>query len=177
MRKEYLSKSIRVEVMPLSLVRTLSLRYWDVRNSFKCTKLNPDANLRLDAFLTRNPLTAIVPSTKGVIVRSDKEGKNGMAVIRNTKEYDGISANEGFQVAEAAFRQADFDVWKSRPQGWLAMAKFQDTKGVIQANFACRPGATTSVTLTLKSEVHEEEELQEHSERLFAFVDAQLTQA
>lgn len=100
-----------------------------------------------------------------------------MVVIRNSKEYSGISANEGFQVAEAAFRQADFNVWKSRPQGWLAMAKYEDAKGVIQANFACRPGATTSVTLTLKSEVHEEEVLQEHSERLFALVDAQLDQA
>jgi hypothetical protein len=105
------------------------------------------------------------------------EGTNSMVVIRDTIEYNDISANEGYQAAEAAFRQADFDVWKSRPQGWLAMAKFHDPKGVIQANFACRPGATTSVTLTLRSEVHEEEELREHSKRLFALVDAQLGQS
>jgi Tfp pilus assembly protein PilX len=100
-----------------------------------------------------------------------------MAVIRSTTEYDDTSANEGFQAAEAAFRQAEFEIWKSRPQGWLAMAKLQDPKGVIQANFACRPGATTSVTLTLKSDAHEEEALREYSERLFALVDAQLKQA
>lgn len=100
-----------------------------------------------------------------------------MAVIRNTIEYNDISANEGYQAAEAAFRQAGFDVWKSRPQGWLAMARLEDSKDVIQANFACRPGATTSITLTLKSESHKEEELQVYSKRLFALVDDQLVQA
>ena len=76
--------------------------------------------------------------------------------------------------AEAAFRQAGFEVWKARPQGWLAMARLKDAKGIINANFSCRPGTTTSVTLTLKSESHSEEDLQIHSKRLFALVDVLL---
>jgi hypothetical protein len=99
-----------------------------------------------------------------------------MARIRQTHEYEGKTADQGYAAAERALVNAGFEIWKKRPAGWLLMARRGDPKGTIQANIACRPGKKALVMVTLESESALDSELHEVAEGVLAEVSSQLGQ-
>jgi len=97
-----------------------------------------------------------------------------MARIRQTREYEGRTADQGYAAAEKAFSNAGFEIWKRRPLGWLLMAKREGPKGTIQANVACRPGRRAIVLLTLESDHDSEPELHDLAKEILSEVNSQL---
>jgi hypothetical protein len=94
-----------------------------------------------------------------------------MSTVREVKEIPDLSPDTAYKQANQAFRNTGFEVWKERPLAWLVMAKLVDEQGTIQANAACRPGITTSITITLDSDVHDEVHLKNLLTRLFEHFD------
>jgi hypothetical protein len=94
-----------------------------------------------------------------------------MSTVRETKEYQGISADEAYKLAEMALEQSGFEIWKRRPLGWLVMADFSDPGGPIKGNASCRPADGASITLTLDSGNHEESALYKLVETFFEVID------
>ena len=79
-----------------------------------------------------------------------------MSTVRETKEYQGISADDAYKIAEIVLEETGLEIWKRRPLGWLIMADYPDSAGTIKGNVSCRPGASTSITFTLDSDDHDE---------------------
>jgi hypothetical protein len=94
-----------------------------------------------------------------------------MSTFRETKEYQGISADQAYKMAESALDQMGFDVWKKRPLGWLLMADFTDETGKVTGNVSCRPGAGASITITLDSDLHQEAMITKLAEDFFSAID------
>ena len=94
-----------------------------------------------------------------------------MSTIRETKEYQGITADQAYKLAEAALDVSGFEIWKRRPLGWLIMVDIKDEVGKIKGNVSCRPGNGASITLTLDSEVHEESTISNWVNRFFEVLD------
>ena len=95
-----------------------------------------------------------------------------MSMFRETKEFQGISVDQAYQQAEAALEQTGFDTWKKRPLGWLLMADYHHEDGKITGNVSCRPGAVSSVTITLDSDHYADSDLDNLSELFFTAVDS-----
>ena len=91
--------------------------------------------------------------------------------IRDTKNYQDISADDLYEDAVLAFEKAEFNIWKKRPLGWLLMADRKIACGLIQANAACRPGDGGVISITLESEACDEESLQKASQQIFALLE------
>lgn len=94
-----------------------------------------------------------------------------MGTIRETKEYQGITADDAYKIAEKALEETGLEIWKRRPLGWLIMADYADASGTIKGNVACRPGADTSITFTLDSDDHEESVMSTLVKKFFEVID------
>jgi len=94
-----------------------------------------------------------------------------MSTVRETQEYQGISADDAYKIAETALEETGLEIWKRRPLGWLIMADYSDSDGTIKGNVSCRPGASTSITFTLDSEDHEESIMTNLVNKFFEIID------
>jgi len=94
-----------------------------------------------------------------------------MSTVRVTKEFQGISADEAYTLAENALEASGLEIWKRRPLAWLIMADLNDDNGTIRGNVACRPGNGASITITLDSEDHDEPLLSSLVEKFFETLD------
>ena len=94
-----------------------------------------------------------------------------MSTVRKTEEYQGISADQAYKLAEAALEQQGFNTWKKRPLGWLLMADYEDETGKVTGNVSCRPGAGASITITLDSDLHQESVISKLAEDFFSAID------
>ena len=94
-----------------------------------------------------------------------------MSTVRETKVYQGISADEAYKIAETALEESGLVIWKRRPLGWLIMADYSDSEGTIKGNVACRPGSGANITFTLDSDDHDESILANLVKKFFAFID------
>lgn len=93
-----------------------------------------------------------------------------MANIGEEKNYAGITADEGFKLALEVFPLSGFEIWKTRPMGWLIITNRQTQSGVVNATAAFRPGAETTMTLSLTSDACPEDEIRKCAEEfLLAF--------
>jgi len=96
-----------------------------------------------------------------------------MSTIRETREYQGITADDAYKLAESALEEIGLEIWKRRPLGWLIMADYTDPTGKINGNVSCRPGSSTSITFTLDSDDHEESSMSNLVTKFFEAVDQQ----
>ncbi len=94
-----------------------------------------------------------------------------MSTIRETKEYQGITADQAYKLAESALTESGFEIWKKRPLGWLIMADIKDEGGTIKGNVSCRPGNGATITLTLDSNNHEDAVLSAFMKKFFDSID------
>lgn len=94
-----------------------------------------------------------------------------MSTVRETREYQGISADQAYKLAEAALEQLGFDIWKKRPLGWLLMADYEDENGKVAGNVSCRPGAGAKITITLDSDLHQESMTSKLAEDFFSAIE------
>jgi len=91
-----------------------------------------------------------------------------MPKVRKTKSYNGISPDTCFLAFQNAFKNAGFEVWKTREIAWLVMAKKVESGGSIDASFGSRPpGSNASVILSLSSEEIENDRLTTYSNNIF----------
>jgi hypothetical protein len=94
-----------------------------------------------------------------------------MSTVRETKEYQGITADQAYKIAEIALEESGLEIWKRRPLGWLIMADYSDSEGTIKGNVACRPGNGASITFTLDSADHDESILSKLVKDFFDVID------
>ncbi len=97
-----------------------------------------------------------------------------MATYAVTPAYESLSADEGFKLAQSVLPEAGFTIWKERPLGWLLMANQQTTEGVINSTLSFRPGAETTMSLSLASEDHSEQALKQAAERFLTLFEARV---
>lgn len=95
-----------------------------------------------------------------------------MAKATESRDYAGKSADDCFAAAKAALPKVGFEIWKMRPIGWLLLANRTTSEGVVNANFAFRPGA--AATLTLSSDRVTKEALLAMSGEVYAAFEAAL---
>jgi hypothetical protein len=98
-----------------------------------------------------------------------------MAKVTETRSYPGHDVNRCYKSAESALPSAGFKIWKTRPVGWLIMARREEPGSMVEANLAARPGAT--VTLTLSAEASGETALHELAEMILGRLEASLRTA
>ena len=94
-----------------------------------------------------------------------------MSTVRETKEYQGITADEAYKIAETALEESGLEIWKRRPLGWLIMADYSDSEGTIKGNVACRPGSGANITFTLDSDDHDESIMSKLLKAFFDVID------
>jgi hypothetical protein len=97
-----------------------------------------------------------------------------MAKVTKTRSYPSDHVDRCYKAAEAALPGAGFKIWKTRPVGWLIMARQEGPEGLIEANLAARPGAGATVTLTLSGESSSEATLSGLAGKIFGELEASL---
>lgn len=97
-----------------------------------------------------------------------------MATYTVNPLYTSLSVDDGYKLAQSILPEAGFTIWKERPLGWLLMANQQTSEGVINATFSFRPGAGTSMSLSLTSDDHSEQALKQAADRFLALFEAEL---
>jgi hypothetical protein len=97
-----------------------------------------------------------------------------MAKVTETRSYHAHHVDRCYKAAEAALPGAGFKIWKTRPIGWLIMARREGSEGLIEANVAARPGAGATVTLTLSGESSSEAALSELVRKIFGELESSL---
>ncbi len=91
-----------------------------------------------------------------------------MARIQETKTLPAKSADAAYGAAERVLTAAGYTLVKKRPMAWLLIAKCTRAEDSIEVNFAARPGAAASVTLSLSSDTLDEAGLKAEALRLLA---------
>jgi hypothetical protein len=66
-----------------------------------------------------------------------------------------------------ALIQHGFHIWKTRPIGWLVIAQRGSAQGDLKATVTARPGAATTVTLSLEGASLTDHELEATAQTLF----------
>ena len=94
-----------------------------------------------------------------------------MGKVQETRRYHDISADQAYKLAESALEETGFQIWKRRPLGWLLMADYENEDGKISGNVSCRPGAGTSITITLDSSEHRESYITSLVEDFYLAID------
>lgn len=89
-----------------------------------------------------------------------------MADVKMDFSFGDASPDHCFQVVENLLPALGYTIWKTRPIGWLILAKRSSPSGDIQLTFAARPATETRVSISLSCEGMEEEELRQHVEPL-----------
>ncbi len=74
--------------------------------------------------------------------------------ISQTIELAKLSADDAFQISERAIQEVGFEIWKTRPIGWLIIAN-QSGGGGLQATISIRPGTGAAVTIAVKGDTDE----------------------
>jgi hypothetical protein len=93
-----------------------------------------------------------------------------MPNIGEEKTYAGITADEGFKLALEVLPLTGFEIWKTRPMGWLIITNRETQSGAVNATVAFRPGTETAMTISLASDTAPEDEIRKCAEEfLLAF--------
>ena len=71
-----------------------------------------------------------------------------------TIELENMSPDAAFQIAEKTIQEVGFEIWKTRPIGWLIIAN-QSGSGGLQATISIRPSTGAAVTIALKGDTDE----------------------
>lgn len=88
-----------------------------------------------------------------------------------TIELENTSPDGAFQIAEKAIQEVGFEIWKTRPIGWLIIAN-QSGGGGLQATICIRPGGGAAVNIALKGDA-DEAAMQAIADQFFAGVQSQ----
>ncbi len=99
-----------------------------------------------------------------------------MSKIEITRTYAYVSADACFVAAKEALARVDFEIWKTRPIGWLVMAHLQTAEGKINATVAVRPGTGADLTFSLVGETLAEDDLRSIAEEALTFLDDSLVE-
>lgn len=75
-----------------------------------------------------------------------------MASVELKKTYPAIQPDRLFQAAASALPGAGFEIWKTRPAGYLLIAHRQTQDGKIQAAISIRRGEASDITISLSGE-------------------------
>ena len=97
-----------------------------------------------------------------------------MSNIGEEKTYAGITGDEGFKLALEVFPLTGFEIWKTRPIGWLIIANRQTQSGVVNATVAFRSGAETMMTISLASDASPENEIRQCAEEFITAFEQRL---
>ena len=75
-----------------------------------------------------------------------------MADVRRDAVLAGADSNEAFQTSLKVLQETGFELWKTRPLGWFAIARRRQQGAVLEANISVRGGGPTHVSLGLSSD-------------------------
>jgi hypothetical protein len=89
-----------------------------------------------------------------------------MPTIALSRELEGTSAGEAYELTLNKLPDLDFIIWKTRPLAWLVIANRDLPEGKVNANISFRPGAGAVLTISLSCETMEEAALRATGEQL-----------
>jgi hypothetical protein len=89
-----------------------------------------------------------------------------MSMIALSRELEGTSAGEAYELTLNKLPDLDFIIWKTRPLAWLVIANRDLPEGKVNANISFRPGDGALLTVSLSCETMEEAALQATGEQL-----------
>jgi hypothetical protein len=89
-----------------------------------------------------------------------------MPTIALSRELEGASAGEAYELTLNRLPDLDFIIWKTRPLAWLVIANHDLPEGKVNANISFRPGDGAVLTISLSCETMEERALRAIGEEL-----------
>jgi len=72
--------------------------------------------------------------------------------VRREIALQDATADEAFQAGLRALAAAGFDLWKTRPLGWFAIARRKVGTSMLEANLSVRKAGETRVSLGLNGD-------------------------
>lgn len=99
-----------------------------------------------------------------------------MADVRQDAILEGADLDEAFEVGLKVLQGAGFELWKTRPLGWFAIARRRQDQIVLEANLAVRGKGPTQVSLGLSADNLTEAALASIAAELLQTITAQLGQ-
>ena len=97
-----------------------------------------------------------------------------MTDVRQDAILEGAGLDEAFQVGLRVLQGAGFELWKTRPLGWFAIARRRQDQTVLEANLAVRGGGPIQVSLGLSADNFPEAELTGIAAELLQTISAQV---
>jgi len=98
-----------------------------------------------------------------------------MASLEQTKTYSNKSVDDCFSAAPGALTGAGFELFKSRPIGWLVMSQLTGNEGYITGNISIRPGVETGVTLVISGNKASQETVDNLAQKVWSKLDEGLS--
>ena len=98
-----------------------------------------------------------------------------MPTVATSREIKGLSQSVAYESLLESLPELGYEIWKTRPLGWLVMANRELPEGKLNATLTFPPGIKTVLSISLASEAMEQAILQQTADELAESLASQLT--
>jgi hypothetical protein len=89
-----------------------------------------------------------------------------MPTVATSRKIEGLSPSVAYESLLELLPELGYEIWKTRPLGWLVMANCELPEGKLNATLTFPPGIKTVLSISLASEAMEHAALQQKADEL-----------